>query len=128
MHVRKWLCYVTFVGLTLVAGCSSGGNLGKVSGRVTCQGQPVTNASIRFDPVKEGTAAVAQSAEGVTDNKGNYTLTTPGVGTGAAIGKHKAFVIYGDIYKAPPCKPPTDHVVEVKAGSNTIDIDLTAGK
>lgn len=57
-----------------------------VKGKVTLNGQPLPNASVNFYP-EEG-----KVANGVTDDAGNFTLSTFDPNDGAIIGKHKATV------------------------------------
>jgi hypothetical protein len=117
--------------ILLVAGCGSSGNIGKVSGRVTLQGQPVANALVVFDPVVPGGASY-----GRTDESGNYVLTyTPQI-KGAEIGEHTVRITSGwpanpdtgakEIPERIPAKYNTQTELkrEVKKGSNTIDFDF----
>ena len=59
--------------------------LGKVSGTVTLDGQPVTSGIIHFMP-QSGPAAT-----GVIDDQGQYRLTTYSDGDGAVIGSHTIY-------------------------------------
>jgi hypothetical protein len=78
------------VALGMVIGCgSSGPQMGRVSGKVTYQGQPVANATVTFLP----DAAGSQSATGITDASGEYQLSTFGKNDGALVGKHRANVV-----------------------------------
>lgn len=71
---------VLLTGLSLVltvAGCSSGLELPDtvdVSGKVTYNGEPVTNAEVGFIPKQE--VGTALSARGRTNDAGEYTLET----------------------------------------------------
>jgi hypothetical protein len=120
------------VCLAALTGC--GGTTNSVSGKVTHNGQPVTGGSITFIPSGEGKPAAA-----TVDASGNYKMTPSGDTGGAVVGKHRVS------YSAPvmelpagtelkpgesPPKSPfdglhsKDEFVEVKSGSNTIDIEL----
>ncbi len=72
--------------LLSLAGCGSrppGPPLANVSGVVTLDGQPLSEASILFEPVGKGRPSL-----GVTDGAGRYQLEfTPGT-AGALPGKH----------------------------------------
>jgi hypothetical protein len=128
-----------------VLGC--GGNSGDLStapvkGKVTHNGQPVTGGSVIFSPIaaSAGTKPTQTGKSGVGNvgNDGSFTLSTYGNGDGAVVGKHR--VTYSapavEIDEAqhkedskPPVSPyaglvPKDKEVEVKPGSNTIDIEL----
>jgi hypothetical protein len=116
---------------------------GKVSGKVTHRGEPVTSGSLTFAPAA---GTVGKPAIGAVKPDGSYTLTTNAPGDGAAIGRNK--VIYspgaGDSGPQAPPEPgkhaedkpasavpfsglmPKDAEVEVKAGSNEINIELVA--
>ncbi|MFO7906637.1 MAG: carboxypeptidase-like regulatory domain-containing protein [Planctomycetota bacterium] len=68
-------------------GCGPGGpELGKVSGKVTMDGEPLDNALVTFSPVEGG-----RSSSGKTDENGNYTLSFADR-TGAVVGTHKVSV------------------------------------
>jgi hypothetical protein len=109
-------------------------NVGRVSGKVTLDGQPLPGALVTFSPVKSGGAA----ALGKSDGEGQYSLYyTSGI-EGAEIGENRVSVSTfneGDPDDDPPRakvleKVPlkynarTELVREVKAGDNTIDLDL----
>src|SRR4051794_7601096 len=69
------------------AGCGSGGPpLAKVSGTVTCRGQPVSKLVVHFVP--QG----ARESWGGTDNDGAYRLRYDRQREGAVIGKHNVWV------------------------------------
>jgi len=108
---------------------------------VSSNGKPITGGSVMFMPTAESAAAggSGRPAAGAVGADGRYVLGTDGHGAGAVIGKHK--VLYsapsvafpeGKILKpgeSAPVSPyanlvPKQEEVEVKAGSNTIDIEL----
>jgi hypothetical protein len=72
-------------GMVLI-GCSGGLRLGKVFGRVTVGGKPVTSGTIMFHP-EAGPTAV-----GAIGPNGAYTLTTLKAGDGALIGSHRVTI------------------------------------
>ena len=88
-RVAGKLLVVAFVfGLT---GCGGGDNpdrpaLYPVKGKVTLNGEILAGASVTFYP-KSG-----PTARGVTDDKGEYTLTTYEAGDGAVEGSHQITV------------------------------------
>lgn len=63
----------------LLSGCASGA-AGKVSGKVTLEGKPVTHARIQFVKKDSKNAADRDSAMGTTDDKGNFAIAV-GPGT-----------------------------------------------
>ena len=79
--------------LALWAGCSGSGGGGervkvyRASGKVTMSGGAVANASVTFSPQEKQPVAT-----GLTDNEGNFTLTTYEGGDGAAAGDYVAIV------------------------------------
>jgi len=141
----RGLLRASLLSLTLsvgVVGCSGGG-LAPVTGKVTYQGQPVKGGTLIFSPVggeKEVTTGKSASGE-IKD--GTYTLTTNRPGDGAKIGRHRVIFTPPEPERTeeqrtnPKVKtPPTWYVglapkeseVTVKAGSNTIDIELVPRK
>jgi hypothetical protein len=112
----------------LLGGCSGGDGFktAKVTGQVVCQGQPVGGVAIVFTPVVEGssTALSGKGANGNADESGRFTLSTYKMGDGAIVGKHRVSVSTEDPDKPLPGKVPPDYVVEVKAGSNDVTIEL----
>lgn len=83
------------------AGCGGGGPpLAKVSGKVTCQGQPVAKLVVHFVP--QG----AHESWGGTDNDGVYHLHYDRQRDGAVIGKHNVWV------EVRPSNPKEDHALQ----------------
>jgi hypothetical protein len=76
--------------VVVLAGCGSqsGLTLGRVSGRVTDQGQPIRNGTVVFVP-DESKGTVGPTGMGIIDRDGNFTLTTSDSGDGAIVGFHK---------------------------------------
>ena len=67
--------------------------MGRVSGRITYKDQPVAKAMVTFSPkVKGGLPAI-----GITDESGQYELTTTNPRDGALVGEH----VVGIVAKAP---------------------------
>jgi hypothetical protein len=124
-----------------------------VTGKVTLDGQPVTNGLVTFTPVEGGRAA-----SGKTDASGQYELVGVG-GKGAVVGQHRVTVTtlheavaatemssdsaeYAKQAMGDPSAYDTAKVVElipekynakseltkeVKSGANVIDLELTSG-
>jgi hypothetical protein len=132
----------TVFAAMLLTGCSGDTMAtGSVSGKVTYEGKPVEGGSLTFVPDsptgggKPGVATIAAD--------GTYRVSTYGTNDGAVIGKHKIRFspnIVAPAAKelktgesAPPSPAPTSpysglllkpDTVEIKAGSNTVDIEL----
>ena len=142
---RRTVLGASVLALLSVAciGCGGGSDdlgTGAVSGKVTHDGQPVTGGSVMFTPISTtpGKQLTGKPAAGEVGADGRFTLTTYATNDGAAVGKHNviysppAVTIDEKEHKEgsePPKSPLADLVpskaeVEVKSGSNTIDIEL----
>ncbi len=144
---RTWFSIVLLCGGALLGtGCGGGGDnpsTAAVSGKVTRQGQPVSGGTVTFSPQasadKKGPPG--KPAAGVVGPDGTFKLTTYAKDDGAVLGKHQVIYLPAPIEideaqhkedSPPPVSPfaglkPSQTEVEVKAGSNTIDIDLVPG-
>jgi hypothetical protein len=111
-------------GLLLLAGCG-GPTLAPVQGRVTCNNKPVAEAAVTFSPVPqtEGEREPGKPATGFTDQGGYYVLSTYRNEDGALVGPHRVTVMVDDTNPA-RCKRLTLCNLEVKPGSNQLDIEL----
>src|SRR6266481_5853627 len=121
----------------LLAGC--GGEklprLGSVSGIVTMDGQPVTDASVTFDGAKPG----EPPSLGKTDSSGKYELYYSRGHKGATVGEHVPRIsTYGETGDADNRQLRKETVpsrynakselkAEVKRGSNNLNFDLKSG-
>jgi hypothetical protein len=76
---------VALAVLALVAGCGKSDRppLGKVSGTVTLDGQPLPEALVLFTPDGPG-----RTSQGVTDASGRYSVTYLRDIVGANLGRH----------------------------------------
>lgn len=93
--VRLAAAGLSFTLLLVFVGCGAGADmpkLGKVHGKVTYKGQPVTSGHIVFTPsaAKEGEAGHAATGEISSD--GTYVMTTFNTGDGAILGQHTVTV------------------------------------
>jgi hypothetical protein len=91
----RCLILFTFTSAALVIGCAGDPNkpkLGKVSGKVTYKGQPVTKGAVSFVPTGGAGTQSGQSALGEIGPDGSYTLTTFQKGDGAVLGQHTVTV------------------------------------
>jgi len=84
-----------------LSGCSPADpqkpKLGKVTGRVTFQGKPVTSGSVMFTPSANEGGTTGQLASGRIESDGTFTLTTFDTGDGAILGEHIVTVESRDI-------------------------------
>src|SRR4051812_13362204 len=81
------------LSLLALTGCSdSSVPLGKVTGRVTLDGQPLAGALVRFNPEAGG-----RSSQGMTDANGDYTLDYSSRSEGALIGKSQVMITTGSL-------------------------------
>ena len=117
----------------MLAGC--GGpehpDVGRVTGVVTLDGQPLDKATVMFQPAN-GRASVA-----TTDSAGKYSLAYLDGVPGAILGTHKVIIrteIPGEDGQPPIAKEKlpkkyheqTELTAEVKPGSNKVDFPLTS--
>lgn len=87
------------VGLLFISIFGCGGSdeysVVPVRGVVTCQGKPVTNATVNFTPKADQGRPEGRRgrvALGITDNDGRFKLTTYKNDDGAIVGKHTVTV------------------------------------
>ena len=73
--------------VAFLAGCSDSEGLGRVTGVVTLDGKPLSEANVEFVPSAGGRPSTA-----VTDSEGRYELLYTMTEKGAAIGEHKVIV------------------------------------
>lgn len=112
-------------------GCEDAGRA-SVSGKVTADGKPVTGGSLSFAPV----GGNAEPAAAMVGSDGTYDLSDS---HGASVGKNTLYYsapqrAFAEGYSPkpgdmPPASPydgmkPSVAEVDVKGGSNTIDVEL----
>ena len=117
-------------------GCGGRGtpDLGKVSGTVTLDGQPLPQAKVEFQPTADGGSA----SSATTDDQGKYELMYSVGIEGAQIGEHKVRITSyrqehvegSEPREIPERVPPqynsqTELIKTVEGGSQTIDFPLT---
>jgi hypothetical protein len=111
--------------LVMLWGCSSGVELGGVSGRVTKNGQPQSKLWVEFRPVAGG-----RPAEGYTNADGRYELQYTGDRSGTLVGMNHVRVFSGGELDSrdnqlSPRKEIYSREFEVASGNNTMDIELS---
>jgi hypothetical protein len=107
----------------VMTGCSRRFPMAEVSGKVTLDGKPLSDATVMFVPEKGFAAA------GTLQPDGTFRLISGRPGNGAVIGSHKVAVMPADPLKAHfPAKyqnaETSGFSVEVKAGKNSFEFDL----
>ncbi len=107
-------CFVAAM-LLMLAGCNSGIDLGKVTGRVTKDGKPQPNLMINFTP-EPG----RRGSQGYTDEDGRYQLLYTTDKMGAVTGTQHVTITS----EKNPNKKLLSKDVEVASGSQSIDFDL----
>ncbi|QDU75871.1 hypothetical protein Pan97_29130 [Bremerella volcania] len=144
------IAFVAFCFIAIAGGCGNGDfQTAKVTGVVTCKGEPISNATIVFTPVPiAGKSLIGKPATGAVEADGSFQLTTYKHQDGAVIGKHRVAVTFAgqeladlvreddefqDVVprarrraKLPPCANSNKQIeVEVKSGENHFDISLS---
>lgn len=127
--------------MLLLLGCIGCGNgmetfpVAEVKGKVLCNGQPVPEVVVFFDPLKpkgaggKDTTHVGKLGMGISDKDGVFRISTYGDGDGAVVGPHRIRVGRPQKFDSScPCeidKSFTLKEVEVKEGmSNDFEIAL----
>ena len=135
--IRKFAHWCSFgnwclvIGAFCLVGCGGPDHpeVGRVSGVVTLDGQPLPEATVMFQP-ENGRASVA-----TTDSAGKYSLTYLDGVPGAKLGPHTVIIrteIPGEDGQPPIAKeklPKKYHeqselTADVKPGDNTFNFDL----
>ncbi|MDR0522301.1 MAG: hypothetical protein LBH00_10675 [Planctomycetaceae bacterium] len=130
--MRTIIIPLFFVTLT---GCGGAKQfpLAETTGTVLCEGQPVTFVSVYFAPVRDGDAVlVGKTGFGMTDENGQFHISTYKPGDGAVIAKHAVRVNKMDS-TLPDCPAELSgtkivQTVEVIAGKNDFAIELPKRK
>lgn len=123
MRLRSCLVVVTLSAL--LCGCG-GPKMASVKGRVLFEDRPVADAAVTFNPAPqtEKDHHPGKPATGFTDKDGYYQLSTYAAHDGALVGKHRVTVTLDETNPV-RCKRHQEFVLEVAAGSNTLDIPLS---
>lgn len=102
------LCLLALLALF---GCASeeSYDLVPTSGKVTLNGEPLADARVSFQPVASSEAPnPGPGSTAVTDDAGNYTLTTGGEQEGAVVGKHQVRIFTGKYETSDPASDDPD--------------------
>jgi hypothetical protein len=85
--LRAWLAKSLALLVLVASGCANGSGLTKVTGTVSCEGAPLTNGSISFVSDSGG-----ETAAGIINAHGEYTLSTHRPGDGVASGTYRVCI------------------------------------
>ncbi|HSG72117.1 MAG TPA: hypothetical protein VLA12_16985 [Planctomycetaceae bacterium] len=110
IRLRQIVLGPALIAVTLLTGCSDSGidrpTVVPVSGVVLYNGDPVVGASVSF--MAEN---APRAATGVTNDKGEFRLTTFELNDGAVIGKHLISVVKKEAGAAPAAASSTDKML-----------------
>ena len=130
--MKHFLSSLAILGILSGCGGADVPPIGSVSGIVTIDGKPAPNIRVMFHPKEKG-----RPSNGLTDQDGSYTLSYSPNAMGALIGKHEVSISApepsvddaGSVSKTrlvstaiPQKYASMVKEMEVKAGSNTIDL------
>lgn len=142
-QTRRLASRLTLICIVLAAatllGCSA--NSASVHGKVTFKGQPVTGGTLTFLPLADDNKEPGKSAVGIIQPDGTFIVGTYRSADGTVHGRHQ--VLYSPpVIELPPGKTlkvgqamprspydglvPLQKQVEIKPGSNSLDIELIA--
>lgn len=135
MQYRKLVLFtcISFAAAACLSGC--GGleefPIVKVSGTVLCEGKPVPNAVIFFEPVASGGSAESgKQGFALSDSEGRFVVSTYGEGDGAVLGKH--LVRVGKSETSPPCECALNAEKVLKevelSGAEPVELELVLAK
>jgi len=121
--------YLLAVSAVALGGCGARSDLAAVHGKVTLDGQPLSDAFIVFAPTTHGTTSY-----GRTDSGGNYEMMFTDTEKGAWIGENLVRISTGDLGRGggpgPKERVPvvyneaTTLKADVKRGINAFNFDL----
>lgn len=127
--MRRFAFAMTLI-LSVWVGCSGVERfpVARTEGVVLCNGEPVANAQVYFEPIVTGKSAkVGKQGFAFSDAEGAFVLSTYGTEDGAVVGKHRVRV-GGDSSVRCDCATDSEkNVMEVdivKGQTNTFTLDL----
>jgi hypothetical protein len=118
--MTKWKCWAVAGICLAAAGCGGGAfPVAKTSGQVLCEGVPVPQAFVYFEPLQTGSAAiVGKAAFARADDQGRFVLTTYSSNDGAVVGKHRVRVD----------RPGYDCACVLNSEVDVMEVEIVAGK
>ena len=91
--MRLTFVVAVLVCCVLLSGCGDGIKrfpLGKVNGKVVCEGVGVSNAMVYFEPLaSEGAMETGEIGHAISKDDGTFSVGTYGLDDGAVVGKHR---------------------------------------
>ncbi len=119
MRVRPRFAFALYFAMALtIVGCGGSDpnkpGLGKVSGKVTYKGQPLTAGTITFTPEAGKGGSTGQVATGQIGSDGSYSLTTFDTDDGAILGQHVITVQTSGVDGMTLGKPKADGTIDYK--------------
>lgn len=140
---RRALIFNGICIAAILAGCNRGPKVefGNVQGVVKVNGRPQRGALVQFSADRDKGSGAAVFANGTSDDQGKYTLKYSyqgKIGEGAPVGWQRVAIIDTTVGVTPQGQEPrppaiplvygtpatTPLLVEVKAGENTIDLEV----
>ncbi len=125
--MRQFILGICTLSLICVLGCNKGDfPTAETRGTVTCEGEPVGNVFVFFEPLKQGeTALVGKQGIGRADENGEFEVSTYGKNDGAVVGKHRVRVgwMEGKADLSCPCLVDSENdvmEVEIKEGEENV--------
>lgn len=120
----------------VVGGCGGNDGLGRVTGRITLDGQPLENAIVKFVPTVEG----GSTSFGRTDSNGEYSMEFSRSQVGASLGVNEVVISTADqmaddndqivnVRERVPARYNANSQLtfDVQPGKNTADFQLESG-
>lgn len=95
----RWFTVLAGLALTALATGCGGGDFATATagGRLMCDGRPVANVTVIFEPIASGNSALSgKQALAETDAQGEFQLSTYSTRDGAVVGKHRVRVAAPD--------------------------------
>jgi hypothetical protein len=81
------------IAVVSIVGCSSSESFVPVSGKVTLNGNPLSHATVSFQPfAKAGSIEAGEGSTAKTNEKGEFTLSSSTGKRGALVGKHRVSI------------------------------------
>lgn len=129
MRCMPRLMPIAVFAVALAVGCAKSDRppLGRVTGTVTLDGQPLAAALVAFTPEGRGRTSL-----GTTDAAGRYSLSYLREIAGANVGRHVVRIMTANEENGGRERLPARYhrrselVADVQAGDNTIDFPLRA--
>lgn len=135
---HRWMVcgFAWLFAASIISGCGGErSDLGEVTGTITLDGQPLSNAQIQFVP----NGGVGSTAYGKTDSNGHYSMMFSRDASGASLGENGVRISTADVGEQdgeevvikeqvpPKYNSETELVADVQSGANIFDFALESG-